>query len=83
MPESDMEATEVSSYGDMIFEAILEDGIFRFDCSTDDRHAAFPSLSFVDPQTREIPVESSWVPEYIPSFETKCGQQSVIIQACF
>ncbi|CAA6669563.1 unnamed protein product [Spirodela intermedia] len=64
----------------MIFEAILEDGIFRFDCSTDDRLAAFPSLSFVDPQTREVPIKSSRVPEYVPSFEAKCGQQNVIIQ---
>ncbi|KAJ0020657.1 hypothetical protein Pint_31284 [Pistacia integerrima] len=33
--------------GDMIFQPILEDGVFRFDCSADDRDAAYPSLSFL------------------------------------
>lgn len=81
--ESDMEATDVSSAGEMIFEAILEDGVFRFDCSIDDRTAAYPSLSFTDPKTRETPVKSSRVPQFIPTFESKLGKQVINIQVCF
>ncbi|CAA6669562.1 unnamed protein product [Spirodela intermedia] len=75
-----MEATDISSAGVMIFEAILEDEVFRFDCSIDDRAAAFPSLSFTDPKTREAPVKSSRVPQFIPTFESKFGKQIVNIQ---
>ncbi|KAH0678884.1 hypothetical protein KY284_019969 [Solanum tuberosum] len=44
--------------GNMIFESILEEGVFRFDCYADDRNAAFPSISFVDPKVRETPLMS-------------------------
>ncbi|KAK4401021.1 Alpha-glucosidase 2 [Sesamum angolense] len=43
------EGTETRS-GKMIFEPILEEGVFRFDCSADDRNAAFPSISFENPK---------------------------------
>ncbi|XP_078438445.1 heteroglycan glucosidase 1 [Wolffia australiana] len=76
---SDMETKEVSSFGHPIFEPILEEGIFRFDCSIADRAAAFPSLSFMDAQKREIPFPSSRMPEYVPSFEQTSGQQTVVI----
>lgn len=67
--------------GNMIFEPILEEGIFRFDCSADDRNAAFPSFSFVDPKVRETPIMSIHkVPSYIPTFECVMGQQIVNIE---
>lgn len=67
--------------GNMIFEPILEDGVFRFDCSTDDRDAAFPSVSFVNPVDRETPILSSHkVPSYIPTFKCVLGQQIVNIE---
>ena len=67
--------------GNMIFEPILEDGVFRFDCSTDDRNAAFPSVSFVNPVGRETPISSDHrVPSYIPTFECVLGQQIVKIE---
>ena len=78
-----MGSKELSSYDDMIFEAILEDGVFRFDCSIDAQAAAFPSLSFVDPQTREIPVSSSQIPKYVPSFVNTGQKQDVIIKVEF
>lgn len=67
--------------GNMIFESILEEGVFRFDCSADDRNAAFPSFSFVDPKVRETPKMSIHkVPSYIPAFECVLGQQIVNIE---
>lgn len=67
--------------GNMIFESILEEGVFRFDCSADDRNAAFPSFSFVDPKVRETLIMSIHkVPSYIPSFECVMGQQIVNIE---
>ncbi|XP_009761908.1 uncharacterized protein [Nicotiana sylvestris] len=67
--------------GNMIFEPILEEGVFRFDCSADDRNAAFPSFSFVDPKVRETPIMSIHkVPSHIPSFECVMGQQVVNIE---
>lgn len=67
--------------GRMIFEPILEEGVFRFDCSTDDRNAAFPSISFVDPKVRETPIMSiKNVPSHIPTFECVLGQQIVNIK---
>uniref|UniRef100_A0A1D1XRD3 Alpha-glucosidase 2 n=1 Tax=Anthurium amnicola TaxID=1678845 RepID=A0A1D1XRD3_9ARAE len=80
MAEYDMEANEVSSSGNMIFEPILEEGVFRFDCSSIDRDAAFPSLSFVDPRTRDTPIMGSKLPKYIPTFKSKRGQQIVNIR---
>lgn len=67
--------------GSMIFEPILEEGVFRFDCSTDDRSAAFPSISFVNPKVRETPIMSiKRVPSYIPTFECIHGQQIVNVE---
>ncbi|XP_059663103.1 uncharacterized protein LOC132308859 isoform X2 [Cornus florida] len=67
--------------GNMIFEPILEEGVFRFDCSADDRNGAFPSISFVDPKVRDTPIMSSHqVPSFIPTFECVLGQQLVNIE---
>lgn len=67
--------------GEMIFEPILEEGIFRFDCSADDRNAAFPSLSFVDPKVRDTPLMScDKTPLYIPTFECALDQQIVQVE---
>ncbi|KAL0371972.1 UNVERIFIED_CONTAM: Alpha-glucosidase 2 [Sesamum calycinum] len=74
------EGTETRS-GKMIFEPILEEGVFRFDCSADDRHAAFPSISFENSKVRDTPlVNVHKVPTYIPSFECVLGQQIVTIE---
>ncbi|GER26760.1 alpha glucosidase-like protein [Striga asiatica] len=67
--------------GKMIFEPILEEGIFRFDCSADDRNSAFPSISFQNPKARDTPLSNvHQVPAYIPSFECVYGQQIVNIE---
>ncbi|KAL0371974.1 UNVERIFIED_CONTAM: hypothetical protein Scaly_0879000 [Sesamum calycinum] len=74
------EGTETRS-GKMIFEPILEEGVFRFDCSADDRNAAFPSISFENPKVRDTPlVNVNNFPTYIPSFECVLGQQIVTIE---
>ncbi|XP_012847183.1 PREDICTED: neutral alpha-glucosidase C-like [Erythranthe guttata] len=67
--------------GKMIFESILEEGVFRFDCSADDRNAAFPSISFQNPKVRDTPLANvDEVPTYIPTFECSLGQQIVNIE---
>ncbi|GFP79361.1 alpha-glucosidase 2 [Phtheirospermum japonicum] len=67
--------------GKMIFEPILEKGVFRFDCSEDDRKNAFPSISFQDSKVRDTPlVNVQNVPTYIPSFECVSGQQIVNLE---
>ncbi|KAL3619125.1 hypothetical protein CASFOL_036695 [Castilleja foliolosa] len=67
--------------GKMIFEPILENGVFRFDCSEDDKRNAFPSISFQDSKARDTPlVNVSSVPTYIPSFECVSGQQIVYLE---
>lgn len=66
--------------GNMIFEPILEDGVFRFDCSSSDRDAAFPSISFVNGKIRDIPVMIHKDPSYIPSFQCPLGQQIVKLE---
>ncbi|KAM7493797.1 hypothetical protein LguiB_028406 [Lonicera macranthoides] len=72
--------SDVSS-GKMVFEPILEEGVFRFDCSADDREAAFPSFSFVNPKDRDTPIMSIHkVPTYTPTFESVMGQQIVKIE---
>ncbi|XAR70737.1 Alpha-glucosidase [Bertholletia excelsa] len=74
-------ATSDAKSGKMIFETIIEDGIFRFDCSADHRNAVFPSLSFVNPKDRETPIMSGHkVPSHIPTFECVRGQQIVQIE---
>lgn len=75
--------SDVSS-GKMVFEPILEEGVFRFDCSADDRKAAFPSLSFVNPKDRDTPIMSIHkVPSYTPTFESVMGQQIVNIEVTY
>lgn len=73
----------------MIFEPILEKGVFRFDCSVEHRKAAFPSVSFKNSKDREMPIVTHHVPAYIPTFVCLQEQQvvtfevSVILQCQF
>ncbi|XP_020696847.2 uncharacterized protein LOC110109955 [Dendrobium catenatum] len=70
--------------GEMVYEPILEEGVFRFDCSENDRGVAFPSLSFANPQAREIVIfVHGKVPEFVPVFEKLNGQQIVKFQLPF
>lgn len=72
--------------GNMIFEPILDDGVFRFDCSVDDREAAYPSVSFVNSRDRETPIttHNHKVPSYTPTFECLLEQQVVQLEvSCF
>ncbi|XP_042039344.1 alpha-glucosidase 2-like [Salvia splendens] len=67
--------------GKMVFEPILEEGVFRFDCSADDRNAAFPSFSFENPVVRDTPILNvPKIPTYIPTFECVMGQQVVNVE---
>ncbi|RWR87274.1 Glycoside hydrolase [Cinnamomum micranthum f. kanehirae] len=66
--------------GNMLFMPVLEEGVFRFDCSEKDRDAAYPSLSFVDCKVRDRAIAVDKVPEYIPDFECMHGQQTVTIK---
>ncbi|KAJ6946656.1 hypothetical protein NC651_001381 [Populus alba x Populus x berolinensis] len=63
--------------GDMIFQPILEDGIFRFDCSAEARAASYPSLSFIRSKDRDTPIMSHSVPSYTPTYECVSGKQTV------
>lgn len=69
--------------GNMIFEPILEDGVFRFDCTSDDRAAAFPSFSFMKSKDRDTPISSQKLPTYVPVFERLLGQQIVKLKVSF
>ncbi|KAK9095626.1 hypothetical protein Scep_027095 [Stephania cephalantha] len=81
MAERDqMSATKESTSGNMIFEPILEEGVFRFDCSGDDRNMAFPSLSFPDSKVRDTPLMIHKEPHFIPTFEHLHGQQVVTMK---
>ncbi|KDP39743.1 hypothetical protein JCGZ_02763 [Jatropha curcas] len=66
--------------GDMIFEPIWEDGIFRFDCCGDDRLAAYPSISFINTRDRDTPINNHSVPLYIPTFECLLGKLIVKLE---
>ncbi|KAL6985598.1 alpha-glucosidase [Sarracenia purpurea var. burkii] len=81
---ADFEGMAVSSdvkSGNMVFAPILEEGVFRFDCSADHRNAAFPSISFVNSKDRDTPIVGSGrVPSYTPNFECIHGQQIVQIE---
>lgn len=80
---ADSEANTISSdviSGDMIFQPILEEGVFRFDCSASDREAAFPSVSFVNGKVRDTPIMNHNLPVYTPSYECVMGQQIVKLQ---
>lgn len=71
------EVTADVTSGNMVFEPILENGVFRFDCSANDRDAAYPSFSFVDSKVRDTAVIDHRVPSYIPDFKCQLGQQIV------
>ncbi|XP_077234843.1 heteroglycan glucosidase 1 isoform X2 [Tasmannia lanceolata] len=66
--------------GNMVFEPVLEEGVFRFDCSASDRDIAHPSVSFMDSKLRDIPIMIHRVPDYIPTFECLHGNQIVTIE---
>ncbi|MBA0613113.1 hypothetical protein Godav_013622 [Gossypium davidsonii] len=84
MTDSEVKAaTSDSTAGKMIFQPILEDGVFRFDCSANDREAVYPSLSFINNKSRDVPVMSNKTPSYIPSFECRLGQQIVKLEWSF
>lgn len=69
--------------GDMIFQPILEDGVFRFDCSADDRDAAYPSLSFVNNKDRDTPIMTHKAPLYVPTYQYRMGQQIVKLEVSY
>ncbi|XP_031393619.1 uncharacterized protein LOC116205232 isoform X2 [Punica granatum] len=71
--------TEAKS-GNMIYESILEEGIFRFDCSSNDRAAVFPSLSFTNTKERDTPITTHKAPSFIPAFVCLLGQQIVKLE---
>ncbi|XP_026424685.1 uncharacterized protein LOC113321019 isoform X2 [Papaver somniferum] len=66
----------------MGFEPIMEEWVFRFDCSGNDKSAAYPSISFTNPKVRDTPLlmVQSVVPAYIPTFECADGQQIISIE---
>lgn len=66
--------------GNMVFQPILKEGIFRFDCSANDRDAAYPSLSFTNTKDRDTPIVSHKLPVFTPTFECILGQQIVKIE---
>ncbi|RZC69523.1 hypothetical protein C5167_032891 [Papaver somniferum] len=70
---------DVSS-GKMGYQPIMEEGVFRFDCSGNDRSAAHPSLSFTNPKVRDTPLMVHIVPIYVPNFECVDGQQIISIE---
>lgn len=77
----DAAATSDVKSGNMVFEPILEQGVFRFDCSVDDRNAALPSVSFVNSKERDTPIMGNHtLPLYTPTFECVHGQQIVRIE---
>ncbi|XP_022867689.1 uncharacterized protein LOC111387364 [Olea europaea var. sylvestris] len=66
---------------EMIPVPILEKGVFRFDCSVEDRNNTLPSLSFKNPKCRDTPITSSDVdPTYTPTFELVNKKQRVNIE---
>lgn len=76
------ETVEIGST-DMIFEPILEHGVFRFDCSVEHKKAAFPSVSFKNSKDREVPIISHDVPAYIPTCACLQDQQVVTFEVSF
>jgi len=67
----------------MIFQPIMEDGVFRFDCTLKDREAASPSVSFVNGKDRDTPITTEKVPEYNPRFEIRLEQQIVKLEVSY
>lgn len=84
---AELEVTAVTSdmeSGNMIFEPILEEGVFKFDCSPDHRNMALPSVSFVNAKDRDTPMMGSQkVPSYTPTFECVHGQQVVQLEVSY
>jgi hypothetical protein len=82
MDEAPAVTSAARSSGQMVFEPILEEGVFRFDCSVDHRAKAHPSLSFADQTVRETPIKavSFKLPQFVPHFECSYGQQKVKIK---
>ncbi|KAL6008262.1 hypothetical protein ACLOJK_033768 [Asimina triloba] len=80
MAEYDGEVTAEVTSGNMVFEPILEEGVFQFDCSGNDRYAAYPSISFLDHKVRDTPIAIHQTPEYIPTFQRLHGQQIVCVE---
>ncbi|CAL5440969.1 unnamed protein product [Camellia sinensis] len=77
----EMAVTSDVKSGNIVFQPVLEEGVFRFYCIADHRNAAFPSLSFVNPKDRDTPIMTSHnVSSYIPSFECVLGEQIVQIE---
>ena len=75
--------TSDANSGKMIYEPILEEGVFRFDCSADDKNGAFPSISFVNGKDRDTLMMNDRIPLYIPTFECIMGQQIVKLEVNF
>lgn len=70
--------------GYMVFEPILEEGVFRFDCSADDRNTAFPSLSLVNQKDRDTPLlTTEGKPSFTPTFERVNEEQTVKIEVIY
>ncbi|XP_062120588.1 uncharacterized protein LOC133834844 isoform X2 [Humulus lupulus] len=82
MADDETKAVTADASGNMIYEPILEDGVFRFDCTASDKDAAYPSLSFVNSKARDTPIKnhSVGVPTYIPTFKCHLGQQHVKLE---
>ncbi|KAK1366432.1 hypothetical protein POM88_041993 [Heracleum sosnowskyi] len=71
--EATASGSDVQS-GNMVYTPILEEGVFRFDCSGDDRNASFPSLSFVNQKDRDTPLlNTKGKPTFTPTFECILG----------
>ncbi|KAJ0815726.1 hypothetical protein HanLR1_Chr00c0648g0765711 [Helianthus annuus] len=67
--------------GQMVYKLVLEEGVFRFDCSADARNSSFPSFSFVNPKERDTPlVNIHKSPSYIPTFEFVAEQHVVYFE---
>ncbi|XP_022867690.1 uncharacterized protein LOC111387365 [Olea europaea var. sylvestris] len=67
--------------GEMIPVPILEKGVFRFDCSVNDRNNALPSISFKNPKDRDTPITNSDLnPTYTPTFECVKEKRTVNIE---
>ncbi|RZC91283.1 hypothetical protein C5167_027346, partial [Papaver somniferum] len=74
---------DVSSSGIMGFQPIMEELVFRFDCSGNDRNAASnPSISFTDPKVRDTPLlmVHGVQPTHIPTFDCADGQQIISVE---
>ena len=67
----------------MTFEPILEEGVFRFDCSVNVRDAVPPSISFLNTNDRAISIYSEKVPLYTPTFACRSEKQVVKLEVSY